>query len=38
MSSGFKILVEVTKTMIAKGTRMTAMVLNWRLRYAKAPT
>ena len=30
--------VAVANTMIASGMRMTAIVLNWRLRYAIAPT
>src|SRR5205807_2482906 len=31
-------LVEVRNTRIARGTRMMAMVLNWRFRYAMAPS
>ena len=34
----FLISVEVTKTMAASGMRITAIVLNWRLRYADAPS
>ena len=38
LPSGFLIAVEVRNTMIASGTRMTAIVLNWRRRYAEAPS
>ena len=30
--------VDVTNTTIASGTRITPIVLNWRLRYARAPS
>ena len=36
--SGFMIAVDVRNTMTASGTRMTAIVLNWRFRYAEAPS
>ena len=37
-SSGLNTSVDVTNTTIASGIRMTAIVLNWRRRYAIAPS
>ena len=36
--SGFTTSVEVTNTTMASGIRITAIVLNWRRRYAIAPS
>src|SRR5439155_22143339 len=36
--SGLTTLTEVRKTTTARGIRMTTIVLNWRLRYASAPS
>jgi hypothetical protein len=36
--SPFLIAVDVTNTMTTRGIRMYPMVLNWRLRYAQAPS
>ena len=38
LSTGFTTSVEVTNTTIASGIRITAIVLNWRRRYAIAPS
>ncbi len=36
--SVFSIAVDVRNTIAASGTRIIAIVRNWRLRYAKAPS
>jgi hypothetical protein len=38
LPSGFVISVDVTNTMIASGTKITAIVRNCRFRYAQAPS
>ena len=38
LSAGLMTFVDVRNTMTASGTRITPMVLNWRFRYAIAPS